>query len=105
MPPGGPGERQTTARLRADAAKSRPPAPAAAAAPVVRSRSDADRRLSAIRADIGADCSRCKLHTLGRKQVVFGVGNPDADLMFVGEAPGADEESRAFRSSAAPASC
>ena len=29
-------------------------------------------------ADIG-DCTRCKLHTLGRRQVVFGVGNPDAD--------------------------
>jgi len=48
--------------------------------------------LEAIRADIGPDCSRCKLHGLGRKQVVFGVGSPDADLMFVGEAPGADED-------------
>jgi DNA polymerase len=48
--------------------------------------------LRAIRDDLGADCSRCKLHTLGRKQVVFGVGNPNADLMFVGEAPGADED-------------
>jgi DNA polymerase len=48
--------------------------------------------LAAIRADIGDQCSRCKLHTLGRKQIVFGVGNPDADLMFVGEAPGADED-------------
>jgi DNA polymerase len=47
--------------------------------------------LAAIRADIG-DCTRCKLHTLGRSQVVFGVGNPQADLMFVGEAPGADED-------------
>jgi DNA polymerase len=45
-----------------------------------------------IQSDIGPDCSRCKLHTLGRKQVVFGVGNPSADLMFVGEAPGADED-------------
>jgi uracil-DNA glycosylase family 4 len=45
-----------------------------------------------LRADIGPDCTRCKLHTLGRKQVVFGVGNPAADLMFVGEAPGADED-------------
>jgi uracil-DNA glycosylase family 4 len=45
-----------------------------------------------IKADIGPDCRRCKLHTLGRKQVVFGVGNPDAQLMFVGEAPGADED-------------
>ena len=48
--------------------------------------------LAGIRTDIGADCSRCKLHTLGRKQIVFGVGNPNADLMFVGEAPGADED-------------
>ena len=48
--------------------------------------------LDALRAEIGPDCSRCKLHTLGRRQVVFGVGNPDADLMFVGEAPGADED-------------
>ncbi len=29
---------------------------------------------------------------MGRRQIVFGVGNPDADLMFVGEAPGADED-------------
>jgi uracil-DNA glycosylase len=48
--------------------------------------------LAAIKTEIGPDCSRCKLHTLGRRQVVFGVGNPDADLMFVGEAPGADED-------------
>ena len=47
--------------------------------------------LAAIRGDIG-DCTRCKLHSLGRRQVVFGVGNPHADLMFVGEAPGADED-------------
>src|SRR5262245_33897582 len=50
--------------------------------------------LAAIRAEIGPDCSRCKLHALGRRQVVFGVGNPQADLMFVGEAPGADEDMR-----------
>ncbi|PYR90903.1 MAG: hypothetical protein DMF84_19110 [Acidobacteria bacterium] len=48
--------------------------------------------LDAIRAEIGPDCSRCKLHTLGRRQIVFGVGNPDAGLMFVGEAPGGDED-------------
>jgi uracil-DNA glycosylase len=47
--------------------------------------------LAAVRADIG-DCTRCKLHRLGRTQVVFGVGNPNADLMFVGEAPGGDED-------------
>ena len=48
--------------------------------------------LTMLRAEIGPACTRCKLHTLGRKQVVFGVGHPDADLMFVGEAPGADED-------------
>jgi DNA polymerase len=47
--------------------------------------------LQAVREDLG-DCTRCKLHTLGRRQIVFGVGNPNADLMFVGEAPGADED-------------
>ena len=48
--------------------------------------------LAVLKEEIGPACTRCKLHTLGRKQVVFGVGNPDADLMFVGEAPGADED-------------
>lgn len=48
--------------------------------------------LAAIQAELGPQCMRCKLATLGRKQVVFGVGNPDANLMFVGEAPGADED-------------
>ena len=62
-----------------------------AAAPV-RVFGSSGEALAAIRADIGADCSRCKLHGLGRTQVVFGVGNPDADLMFVGEAPGGDED-------------
>ena len=47
--------------------------------------------LAAVRADIG-DCTRCKLHQMGRRQIVFGVGNPQAALMFVGEAPGADED-------------
>jgi len=47
--------------------------------------------LKLIREDLG-DCTRCKLHQQGRKQIVFGVGNPRADLMFVGEGPGADED-------------
>ncbi len=47
--------------------------------------------LRLIREDIG-DCTRCKLHQQGRKQIVFGVGDPRAELMFVGEAPGADED-------------
>jgi len=60
------------------------------AAPITFSRSS-DEALTAIRSDLG-DCTRCKLHTLGRTQIVFGVGNPHAELMFVGEAPGADED-------------
>ena len=48
--------------------------------------------LAALRVEIGPQCTRCKLHTLGRKQVVFGVGDPHAQLMFVGEGPGADED-------------
>ena len=62
------------------------------AAPQVRVYGSAREALEALRDEIGPDCSRCKLHTLGRTQVVFGVGNPDADLMFVGEAPGGDED-------------
>ena len=47
-------------------------------------------RLDHIRTELG-ECTRCTLHT-GRTKLVFGVGNPDADLMFVGEAPGRDED-------------
>lgn len=48
--------------------------------------------LEAIREEIG-DCIRCKLcHT--RTNIVFGVGNPKAELMFIGEAPGADEDAQ-----------
>ena len=46
--------------------------------------------LPRIRKDIG-DCTRCKLHK-GRTKIVFGTGNPNADLMFVGEGPGRDED-------------
>ncbi len=46
--------------------------------------------LESVRAAIG-DCRRCKLAG-GRKNIVFGQGNPNARLMFVGEAPGADED-------------
>ncbi len=49
--------------------------------------------LKLIREDLG-DCTRCKLHKQGRKQIVFGVGNPNAELMFVGEGPGADEDAQ-----------
>src|SRR5579872_3451858 len=50
-----------------------------------------EKALRIIREDLG-DCTRCVLHKQGRKQIVFGVGNPRADIMFIGEAPGADED-------------
>jgi DNA polymerase len=53
-----------------------------------------DGSLEDVRVDIGPDCRRCKLCDLGRSKIVFGVGNPNADLMFVGEAPGADEDAQ-----------
>ncbi len=49
-----------------------------------------DDSLEKIRADLG-DCQRCKLAAT-RTNIVFGEGNPKAELMFVGEAPGADED-------------
>jgi uracil-DNA glycosylase len=52
---------------------------------------DQVKALKIIREDLG-DCTRCRLHQQGRKQIVFGVGNPRAQLMFIGEAPGADED-------------
>ena len=47
--------------------------------------------LERIRADIGPNCTRCKLHK-ARTKIVFGVGNPKAQLVFVGEGPGRDED-------------
>jgi uracil-DNA glycosylase family 4 len=49
--------------------------------------------LERIRADIGPNCTRCKLHK-GRTKIVFGVGNPKAELVFVGEGPGRDEDAQ-----------
>jgi DNA polymerase len=50
------------------------------------------RTLAQIRADLG-ECTRCKLHST-RRSIVFGVGAEDAPLMFVGEAPGEQEDKR-----------
>ena len=52
--------------------------------------SDPVKALKIISEDLG-DCRRCALHT-GRKNIVFGVGDPNAELLFVGEGPGADED-------------
>jgi uracil-DNA glycosylase len=59
----------------------------ASSLPIINDKSAA---LTEIRDDIG-DCTRCRLHK-GRTKLVFGVGNVNADIMFVGEGPGADED-------------
>jgi DNA polymerase len=55
---------------------------------------DREVKLRLIAEDIGPDCQRCKLAKLGRKQIVFGTGDPHAELMFIGEGPGADEDAQ-----------
>ena len=63
-------------------------------APMPSARVPADLRVAALEAiskDIG-DCTRCPLAYGGRRKIVFGNGDPNARLMFVGEGPGADED-------------
>jgi uracil-DNA glycosylase len=50
--------------------------------------------LEAVRTELG-ECTRCKLHKT-RTNIVFGVGSPEARLMFVGEAPGEDEDLQGY---------
>jgi len=75
----------------------RPAAPAPAAgvqnpSGIAARASDEPRLLAEVRAELG-DCRRCGLCE-GRKSIVFGTGNPRAELVFVGEAPGADEDAQ-----------
>jgi uracil-DNA glycosylase family 4 len=71
-----------------------PPAPTAAAQPsplIVRlPREGSSAGLEAVRSELG-DCRRCGLCE-GRQKIVFGDGNPDADILFVGEGPGEQED-------------
>jgi len=63
-------------------------------APMPSARVPAELRVAALEAiskDIG-DCTRCPLAYGGRRKIVFGNGDPNARLMFVGEGPGADED-------------
>ena len=68
------------------------PAPVPAAEPAVAGGSTEPPRLDEVRRTLG-DCKRCKLCS-GRKNLVFGVGNPKARLVFVGEGPGAEEDNQ-----------
>ena len=67
-------------------------APAPAAEPASAKPRTGQAGLQILRDEIG-DCQRCKLAP-SRTNLVYGVGNPDADLVFVGEAPGADEDAQ-----------
>lgn len=69
------------------------PQPLASLLPVGAPLAPADRAaaLERLRAEIG-DCTRCPLAYAGRHHIVFGTGDPNARLLFVGEGPGADED-------------
>lgn len=73
----------STSRMTESTASAPTPPPASPHAPPT---------LEAIRAELG-DCRRCKLCER-RKNIVFGVGNPKAELVFVGEGPGANEDAQ-----------
>jgi DNA polymerase len=88
---------QAFAELAAEGVESLPRAARPPAPPQVEGRID-DRaepaapatELGAVRLDLG-ECTRCRL-SKARKQIVFGEGNPNARVVFVGEGPGADED-------------
>jgi uracil-DNA glycosylase len=74
-----------------DAGEAAAQADVRAGGPAEAERMPPTETLEFVREDLG-DCTRCRLHGLGRRQIVFGVGNPAAELMFIGEAPGHDED-------------
>jgi DNA polymerase len=87
------GDHETQPDLQED--HSIPPRKPLPAPPAIAAAVPAAERASAlqlIRDEIG-DCTRCPLHT-GRNKLVFGDGDPNARLMFVGEGPGADEDAQ-----------
>ncbi len=93
--PAGAGEAAPAPAPEARSAAEAPPA-AASAAPLQTDLLGATpgfaeaTTLEEVRSELG-ECTRCRLHE-GRTRIVFGVGNPDADLMFVGEGPGEQED-------------
>ena len=95
-----PEDSDTDAATSAEVSVERAPAPAVfsdespAPAPPA-SDAGSEQQLSllqVIQEDIG-DCTRCRLHK-GRNTIVFGSGNPNAKLVFIGEGPGADEDAQ-----------
>lgn len=74
--------------------RTQKPETQASAAKMTPRNQDAGKLLQQVRLELG-ECTRCKLSE-GRKNIVFGSGNPNADLVFVGEGPGADEDEQGF---------
>ena len=70
----------------------RPAAPPTVAPPAAATQISVKDTFQIIQDDIG-ECTRCRLHE-GRNKIVFGDGNPNAKLVFVGEGPGADEDAQ-----------
>jgi DNA polymerase len=94
-PGASPERHEAPKRAAADPRSSRPTAASDAsevvsASPVPSQEIGERRALDVVRDELG-ECTRCKLHST-RTKIVFGVGNPRADLMFVGEGPGRDED-------------
>jgi uracil-DNA glycosylase len=85
---------ETTSLMPKATKSAAQPAPASTLLPVLSPMEAKDKpaALVALREHIG-DCTRCRL-SKGRTKLVFGVGDPDADIMFVGEGPGADEDAQ-----------
>jgi len=73
------------------AAAVRPELPVVAVAPEISQKGSRESRLSALATRV-SQCLRCQELASTRTQTVFGIGNPDAKVMFIGEAPGADED-------------
>jgi DNA polymerase len=90
--PRAPTAKRAAAAVPASVPRPAPPLPAAAEEPSPSGRPTGAAGLALVREELG-DCQRCKLAPL-RTKLVFGVGNPDAHLVFVGEAPGADEDAQ-----------
>lgn len=93
----GSGRRPRASRATLEALNARPvttPEAELAALPIVeRTSATKEELLAPIRARVLV-CTRCPHLAASRTQTVFGIGNPDADLMFIGEAPGADEDAQ-----------
>lgn len=83
--------KQTVAPITAAPSRAVPERPTAPAAAGSSSSADPAGQLAVLREEVAA-CVRCSELAAGRTQTVFGVGRPDARLVFFGEAPGADED-------------